>query len=135
MLVWVLSGFVLATAGCSGRLSDAHIVYLDDARFQQAVLDRAEGTLLIDARSPDAFAAGTIPGAVNVQLRDVPVEEVRRRFAGYSRIIVFGQNPGSPRAAALSKRLLAGRVSVETYLPGYERWRELRSEGAAQTEP
>ena len=40
----------------------------------------------------------------------------------------------SPRAEALSKRLLAGGVSVQTYLPGYERWLELK-EKAAASEP
>lgn len=125
ILVGLAAGTLLL-AGCKGSPSDADISYLDDEGFRKSVAAVQPGTLIIDARSPDAYAAGTIPGAVNVQLRDVPVQDVKARFSGYKRIIVFGPHPGSPRAAALSKRLLAGGVSVETYLPGYERWQELQ---------
>ncbi len=120
--------------GCKQSPSDADIVYLDDARFQATVTSPPAGTLIIDARSPADFEAGTVPGAINVQLRDVPVEEVKERFGEYSRIVVFGPHPGSPRAAALSKRLLAGGVSVQTYLFGYEGWLELQQEEAGAAE-
>ncbi|MFG0252283.1 MAG: rhodanese-like domain-containing protein [Phycisphaerales bacterium JB038] len=138
-LVCVLIGLALWLAatlpGCQQSPSDADIVYLDDERFATIITEPPVGTLIIDARSPSDFEAGTVPGAINVQLREVPVEEVRERFGGYNRIIVFGPHPGSPRAAALSKRLLAGGVSVQTYLPGYERWLELREEKPAAEAP
>lgn len=133
VFVCVLAGLValaVSLPGCKGSPSDADIVYLDDEQFERAVLAPAAGSLLVDARSPDDYAEGTIPGAVNVQLREVPVEDVKELFGEYSRIVVFGPNPGSPRAAALSKRLLAGGVSVQTYLPGYEGWLEQQEEAA-----
>ena len=36
----------------------------------------AAGAMLVDVRTPDEFAAGHLPGAVNI-----PVEELPRRFA------------------------------------------------------
>ena len=49
----------------------------------------AAGALLVDVRSPSEFAAGGIPGAVNI-----PLDELRERhpeIAGYDDVIVHCQ--------------------------------------------
>ena len=131
--VWALGGaVVLATSllgGCRPNISNDTLVFVDADRVALLLEKWADQTLIIDARSPRDFVNGVIDDAINVQLNDVPADQVKDRFAGHTYIVVYGQNAGSPRAEALSKRLLAGGLgNVETYLDGYENWLELGHE-------
>lgn len=127
IILGLIFASVFSLVGCTVKASDKELVYLDDGQLLAAVQRHEGNMLLIDTRNEEEYARGTIPGAVNVQLRDIQPAEARSRFGKYKRIIVFADNPGSPRAAAVSKRLIAAGLSgVETYLPGYEGWLNLQ---------
>jgi len=85
--------------------------------------------VLLDVRTPAAFAAGHLPGAVNLPVRLISEE----RVAGYDRetlIVVYCNGPhcnGADRAACALARL--GRP-VKKMIGGVTGWRE---EGFALT--
>ena len=47
------------------------LAYEIDARDLKVALDRGENVIVIDARSPEAFAAGHIPGALSLPHRSM----------------------------------------------------------------
>ena len=125
-----------------GGCASTSDVDVDNARVSYAEVRRAiavaerepERLRLIDARLPSDFAAGTLPGAVNMQ----PVE-IRRgagpdpRLDRFGQKIVFGENPASPSARSLVKRMIEeGYDDVAFYAGGWQEWVRL---GAPAAEP
>ena len=101
-------------------------------------LERRDGedpeyAILIDPRAPKFFAAGHLPGAVNLRLPDVREDDDKDAgLEKYDRLIVYGDNPGTPVAQAMFKRLLAvGYGGVRFYAQGLEEW--TRSGGRVET--
>ncbi len=82
------------------------------------------GTVLVDARTPSAYANGHIPGATNLNIADVSLDTRNRpELAAAKAIIVYGQNPGDPLAAGLALRLLeAGYSATRIYRGGVDAW-------------
>src|SRR4051812_30584199 len=78
-LGWTLGG----VGGCKSSTTqgdvDKHLVQIAEVRrlSDQAASRSGNILLLADARSPQAFAAGHIPGARNLQLKDAPVDAGR----------------------------------------------------------
>lgn len=66
---------------------------------------RAEGALLLDARSHDAFEAGHIAGAVNLPFTDFTAESLRA---------VIGANPGRPIYIYCNNNFTNDRAPVVT---------------------
>ena len=113
----------LTLSGCGPSISDASLRPLGTVELGDQLERNPNRVMLIDARSPSAFRDGTIPGAVNKTLRDVPADVDPRRFEGYKTVVVFGENPASGSARALAKRLMRAGVSdVYFYAGGYEAW-------------
>lgn len=86
--------------------------------------------LMIDARSPKAFAAGHIPDARNLTLADFPDRldrrERDRRIERYGYKVVYGEHRGDAGAQALVKRLLGlGYEDVSMYMGGMDEWRRM----------
>lgn len=118
------ASLALLLTGCGPTVSDASLRPLGTSGVAERLDRNPNNTLLIDARSPNEFAEGSIPGAQNLTLRDLPPNFDRKRFDGYGAVIVFGTNPASGSARAVAKRLMAGGVSpVFFYEGGYEAWR------------
>lgn len=124
--IWCLVGVGLLTlglSGCSNDVSNDDLIFIEVDALATVVDAPPPGVLLIDARPAAQFEAGALPGAINVQLNEAPQRKVTQMFGSYQRVIVYGHNAGSPRAEALSKRLIAGGLqTVETYRDGYEEW-------------
>jgi rhodanese-related sulfurtransferase len=85
------------------------------ARLRQ---DGVSGVLL-DVRSPDEYAGGHLPGAVNVPLDEV--EAVAGRYAGQDVVTVCHSGARSLAAARL---LSAAGARVQSVAGGTEAWRQ-----------
>jgi len=113
--------------GCGQGVSEKTIefVTLDQVRELQAKQASEPRTvLLIDPRSPRRYAQAHIPGALSVQLPEIQQYGGRdARLTGYSNLVVYGENPASPTARAMTKRLLGiGYETVRLYPGGIEEW-------------
>ncbi len=62
--------------------------------------------LVMDVRDPSDFADGHIPTAKNIRLQDVAVDQDARQFVSYKTIVVYGRDPNSARARAMTKLLM-----------------------------
>lgn len=120
---------VLVLAGCNGGVTDADIKRISLGEVRDLV-DKSEGRgdllLLVDPRPASAFAAGHLPGARNLPLP--PAEADRGRdptIARYQNIVVYGDDPGSPIAKAMTKRLMhLGYQGVRFFAGGLAEWSE-----------
>lgn len=135
-------GFItlLPLAGCEKGTSEKDInqgVLLTLADVRDAIGRRDAGepdhALLVDPRAPKYYAAGHLPGAVNLRLPDVREEDDKDpELERYSRLIVYGDNPGTAVAKAMFKRLLAaGYGRVKYFAGGLDEW--TRAGGEVQT--
>ena len=105
------------------KVDDSRVVRVGVAEVASR-LDRGSNVLILDVRDPVRYAEGHIPSARRVHLPDVDPFEPTTAFAGYSALIVYGENPGSGTAMALAKRLMQARhKNVQLMEEGYERWR------------
>lgn len=129
---WPLLGMMAGACtpllwGCGKGISEATIAFIPQAEVRELqAKDESEPRtlILIDPRPIRKYAAGHIPGAASIQLSDLPSFGGRDpRLAGHSHLIVYGENPGSPTARAMTKRLLAlGYTGVRMYPGGIEEW-------------
>src|SRR5690606_12703197 len=114
----------MVVAGCNTRTSDRSIGYLGVGELSKWLSKSPEKYLLVDARGADEFAAGHIPGARRMSLPDIDERNPDPMLSRYSAVIVYGADPGSDVARAMTKRLLKARVS-DVYLleGGMAAWR------------
>jgi rhodanese-related sulfurtransferase len=85
---------------------------------------RADAPLLIDVRSEDEYAAGHIPGAVNI-----PVDDLASRldeFPDGQEIVTYCMlnHPGSSRGERASELLRQHGRQATTLGGGFKEWRE-----------
>ncbi len=114
----------LALASCAKNISDKNVDLIDVQQMAKIHSREAKDVLIIDARSPDAFAAGHIPGARNIRLPQIRENDRDPALERYKRIVIYGQNPGSAPAMALAKRMLAaGYSDVVLFKPGFDAWK------------
>ena len=81
--------------------------------------------VIVDPRPESDYAAGHIPGAVNLRLPDVG-EDMRRPpvLAGRKTIVVYGEDPGSAVAKGMAKKLISLRYKgVRMFAGGIKAWR------------
>jgi rhodanese-related sulfurtransferase len=130
----------LPLVGCQSSPSDKDIEFVSLAQVQAAVEGKPGGggdglmaifrggpgqVRLIDPRPPQDFDKGHIPGAVNLQLPAVSEKKdsLDPALAVYKLIIVYGSDPGSAVARAMTKRLMsAGAKEVRMFSGGYLEW-------------
>ena len=86
----------------------------------------ASKTLLVDTRLPSKFDAGHIPGSRNLQLADAKArtgEVLNPELDRYKTLIVYGEDPGSPSAKAMTMRLMVLQHSgVRIFEGGIAEW-------------
>jgi rhodanese-related sulfurtransferase len=112
----------LLLPGCKASISDKSIKRIDVTVAAKAVDTKAA---FVDVRPAEEFAEGHIPGALNIRLADIPENGPVPALRSKSRIIVYGQNPGSSVAMAFVKQLLSsGHYDrVEWFEGGFDAWR------------
>jgi rhodanese-related sulfurtransferase len=123
----------LPNIGCArSNISDKKIQFVDLSRAvelyeqQQKEDDTA---LFIDARKPERFAEGHIPGARNMRTPDVDLRYgTDPALERYKNLIVYGENPGTATVNAMAKRLIeAGyngfvKKRVKVFPGGWQEW-------------
>lgn len=133
LLALLLGLLALPMVGCSkSNISDRKIQFIDLPRavelFDQQKREN-DTALFIDARNPERFAAGHIPGARNMRTPDVDLRYgTDPALERYKNLIVYGENPGTASVNAMAKRLIEvgynGFVKkrVKVYPGGWEEW-------------
>jgi rhodanese-related sulfurtransferase len=136
VIVHILVGFgavgivgmtALTGLGCQQSTTDKSIrvVSVSEVRRLMAEGEKSpQRVVLVDPRAVEDFEAGHIPGARNVRLSEVPsAQSPRKPLSGFETIVVYGENPGSASARAMTKRLLGnGYESVKFLAGGLEEW-------------
>lgn len=86
--------------------------------------------VLIDPRHPSQYAREHIPGARNFRLTDAPPEaSVNRDISRFDTIVVYGNDPASAPARAMTKRMITiGYSGVRLFPGGLEEWKSLGGE-------
>lgn len=119
---------LLVLGGCRRHTTDADIESISLGQLR-SLLQRAQEQpeervlLLIDPRAPARFAEQHIAGARNVQLSDVPATGRRREIEAFQNVVVYGDNPASAPAVAMTKRLIsAGYNDPLMFRGGLDAW-------------
>jgi rhodanese-related sulfurtransferase len=128
--------------GCSKSISDRDIQPISLAEVRALTqAERAGSVLLIDPRSPAAYARGHIPGARNMRLETVSDQEgIDPALERYSALVVYGEDPGTGTGRAMTKRLMTiGYKNVRLFFGGMNEWSraglEVRSGDGAAANP
>ncbi len=120
-------------AGCmKSNISDKKIQYIDLPRAVELFEEQKkenDTALFIDARKPERFAEGHIPGARNLRTPDIDLRYgTDPALERYKNLIVYGENPGTATVNAMAKRLIeAGyngfvKKRVKVFPGGWEEW-------------
>jgi rhodanese-related sulfurtransferase len=113
--------------GCEVKVTDADIEPITLPALRKVMEDeRPDRWVLVDSRSAAEHERGRIPGSINRPLATVSGRkaDIDPALGRYSTIVVYGNNPGSAPAKAVTKRLLAsGYSGVFMYFGGLEEWR------------
>jgi len=126
--VRVIQYFLLALAialasGCSKSVSDQSITNIAIADAARTFETQRSGVVYLDARSAAEHAERRIPGSVHVDIRSFDANNPPAAIRNAREIIVYGQDPGSATAIALTKRLLnAGYRRVYFMRDGMNGW-------------
>ena len=124
---------LMVVAGLSGPanaedLTDALQGYVDFATYEQGILlpqqvDQTvfEGATFIDARDAGQFENDHIPGAINIEWRELPyrMEEVPE-----TGLVIFYCNTGTISSQAMLMARLMGRDNAVVLQTGINGWRE-----------
>jgi len=110
------------------RIADDKIRNITVAELSQLYEKKASDSdllVLIDPRSKKAFDRAHIPGARHLTLPQVPPNSTRDpEIARHANIVVYGENPATPTALAMTKRLLAAKYeNVRHYAGGLSEWK------------
>ncbi len=113
---------VLALAACSGpRTNDANIRTIHYEQLNEMLAE--DDVLLLDPRTPEAYAAGHLPEAISISLPDLRPGDPRLTEAGT--IVVYAGGWTDPLAIAAAKRLVVlGYDNVLHFPGGLELWTE-----------
>ncbi|MBS0191237.1 MAG: rhodanese-like domain-containing protein [Planctomycetes bacterium] len=115
-------------AGCEKDTRDSDIVQVKLAEVSELSAETASNplaVLFIDPRPQTEFEEGHIPGARNLLLTSFNGEKGRDpRISSFNEVIVYGDDPFSPVARAVNKRMLAMDYSdVRFFAGGMKEWK------------
>ena len=137
---FLLAAFCLAAlCACSDMVKvnddDVQIIIYKELIAMQA--DKKEGfTVVVDVRQPAKFAAGHIPGAINIFLpKIVPLDG---QLTGAKNIVVYAGGFNDVLSVAAAKRMISQRYqNVFDFRGGIEEWQSEGAtlEGTATTAP
>ncbi len=115
-------------SGCTD-ISDADIKQVKISEVRTLTLRQAEKPdshqiILIDPRAKARYDIAHLPGARNLKLPQVAEKSgTDPTIAAYDHIIVYGTDPGSAAARAMTKRLMSvGYDHVRLFAGGVNEW-------------
>ncbi len=120
-----LSGPVLAQ---DDAVAEAIIDYMDFATYESGIIlpqqiDKSvfESARFVDTRDAEQFEAGHIPGAVNIEWREIPgrIDELPE-----DGMVILYCNTGSLSAQATFAARLMGRENVLVLQDGFTGWQQ-----------
>ncbi len=112
--------------GCGTTVSDRTILDISPAEVAERLAKSPKKVVAVDARGAEAFGKGHLPGAVRVSLGALGGDDQRApdSVRGKSLVVVYGADPGSVSAIALTKRLMSlGVNDVRLMRAGFLGWR------------
>ena len=128
-LALAMAGAMAVTADevlAEEALLEAITGYMDFATYEAGIImpDQMDqmvfaSALIVDTRDAAQFAAGHIPGAVNIEWRDVPG---RLDALPQTGMVILYCNTGTLSAQAAFAARLLGRENVLMLQTGYEGW-------------
>jgi len=123
------ASLVLGMGGCQNNVDDTDIKYITSGDVKQMLETRAtkpDHVLLVDPRSAREFAEGHIAGAEHITIDRVSEEKSPRNppFGRYTHIVVYGNDPASPPAKGMAKRImgLGFKKNTRMYQGGMQDW-------------
>lgn len=122
-----LAGVILIAlmplAGCTKNVSDKTVTRITVDDVARRVEREPDAHMIVDARPQTAYAQSRLPGARRIDFADIDTRNPDPSLRRYRSIIVYGQNPGTGSAMALTKRLMTtGYSDVRLMEEGYDRW-------------
>lgn len=133
LLTLFVGVIVLPMVGCmKSNISDKKIQFISLSRsvelFEQQQSEN-DTALFIDARTPERFSAGHIPGARNLRTPDIDLRYgTDPALERYRHLIIYGENPGTASVNAMAKRMIeAGyngfvKKRVKVFPGGWQEW-------------
>ncbi len=135
MMLLALAVVSLGLTGCKSgpRTSDKDVAVLDYEQLLRLLNDRKAPTLVIDVRSPDQFAKGRLPMAVNIPFTQLGPGDPR--LAEVQNVVVYARGLGDPLSRAAAKRMLVqGYTNVYDFAGGLDLWRRMGGQVASDQE-
>ena len=125
--LWLLAMGVSASllGGCGDTITDKDIGFISLSDTKALLLDKPGTAKAIDTRTPNDFARGHIPGAINLDLSQVAADKdsVDPALARYKTLIVYGEDAGSAAPRAMVKRFLrSGHKDPRMFAGGMAEW-------------
>jgi rhodanese-related sulfurtransferase len=116
---------LLLSLGCSDevKVNDTDIQMIQFTELQAKLNDpKAQPLVIVDVRRADKFAAGHIPGAINIFLPNIKDRDAA--FATATTIVVYGAGWTDYLSPAAAKRLIRMRYNnVFDFRGGLEQWK------------
>ena len=111
--------------GCHDTINDGDIQFATLTQTRAMLQDKPGVARAIDVRTAKDYAEAHIPNALNLDLALVSEnkDSIDPALARYKSVIVYGQDPGSATARAMSKRLMrTGHGGVFMFSGGMAEW-------------
>lgn len=117
----VAFGVHAAPVMAQGAAIDAMQEYMMFSEYEAGIILPFETALFVDTRDAGQFEEGTIPGAVNIEWRDVldRIDEIPE-----DRMTILFCNTGSLSAQAAFALRVAGRLNVVVMQTGFTGWQQ-----------
>ncbi len=121
MMVVGLAGILGLAAGCSTKTSDVDLEVTTAPKVTNLLANSHGQTVLVDVRTASDYAAGHIPGAINIYILDIT--EGDPRLADAKTIVVYSSGQDMLSWAAAKKMLALGYKNVMDFRGGLAEWK------------
>ena len=126
--ILIAGALALPVAADEEAVTEAITDYMDFATYEAGIIlpaqieqDVFEAATFVDTRDAAQFEAGHIPGAMNIEWREIPARIAELPESG---LVVLYCNTGSLSAQATFAARLMGRENVVVLQSGFAGWQD-----------